>query len=104
MYVCQWHLDIPYGKQGEAVAVMRSWAKEKFASSEFRRARGSRLMTGFVGLSASHIVDEYLFDSIADFELALKGMSAPQFRPHSDALAQYIVPGSQRWEIYRILE
>ena len=23
MFVCQWHLDIPYGKQGEAVAVMR---------------------------------------------------------------------------------
>jgi hypothetical protein len=24
MFVCQWHLDVPYGKQGEAVAVMRT--------------------------------------------------------------------------------
>jgi hypothetical protein len=42
MLVCQWHLDIPYGKQAEALAVIRAWGAEKFASSEFRRARGGR--------------------------------------------------------------
>jgi len=25
MIVCQWHLDIPYGKQGEALAIIRAW-------------------------------------------------------------------------------
>jgi hypothetical protein len=25
MFVCQWHRDIPYGKQAEALAVMRVW-------------------------------------------------------------------------------
>jgi hypothetical protein len=88
MFVCQWHLDIPYGKQGEAVAVMRAWGAEKFASSEFKRARGA----------------EYEFDTLADFEAALAGMSAPQFRPHSDALAPFIVPGSQYWVVYRVIE
>ena len=61
MLVCQWHLDIVYGKQADALRVMRAWGAEKFASSEFRRARGSRLLAGFVGASASHIIDEYLF-------------------------------------------
>jgi hypothetical protein len=65
MLICQWHLDIVYGKQGEAVRVMRAWGAEKFASSEFRRARGARLLAGFVGPSASHLVDEYSFDSRA---------------------------------------
>ena len=55
MLVCQWHLDVPYGKQGEALAVMRA-------------------------------------------------MSAPQFQRHSDALAPLIVPGSQRWLVYRVLD
>jgi hypothetical protein len=36
MFVCQWHLDVPYGKQGEGLAAMRAWGAEKFASSEFR--------------------------------------------------------------------
>jgi hypothetical protein len=69
MFVCQWHLDIPYGKQGKAVAVMRAWGAEKFASSEFKRARGARLLSGMVGPSASHIV-----------------------------------PGSQYWVLYRVIE
>jgi hypothetical protein len=104
MLVCQWHLDIMYGKLGEAVRVMRAWGAEKFASSEFRRARGARLLAGLVGPSASHLIDEYEFESLADFEAALAGMAAPQFRPHSDALAPFIVPGSQHWVVYRVLE
>ena len=103
MFVCQWHLDIPYGKQAEALQIITAWGKEKLASSEFRRARSSRLLVGHVGPSASHLVDEYVFDSLADFEAALAGMTAPQFRAHSEALAPFIVPGSQRWEVYRVL-
>jgi hypothetical protein len=49
MIVCQWHLDIPYGKQAEALAVIRAWGA-------------------------------------------------------SDALAPFVVPGSQRWIVYRVLD
>jgi hypothetical protein len=63
MIVCQWHLDIPYGRQAEALAA-----------------------------------------SLADFEAALAGMSAPQFRLHSDALAPFVVPGSEHWIVYRVLD
>lgn len=104
MLICQWHLDVPYGKLGEAVAVMKAWGAEKFASSEFRRARGARLLCGVLGASASHVVDEYEFESLADFEAALAGMSAPQFRRHSDALAPFIVAGSQQWVVYRVMD
>ncbi|MEP7226649.1 MAG: hypothetical protein ABI785_04760 [Gemmatimonadales bacterium] len=104
MLICQWHLDILYGKQAEAVRAMRAWGAEKFASSEFRRARGARLLAGFVGPSASHIVDEYTFDPLADFEAALASMAAPQFRSHPDALGPFVVPGSQHWVVYRVLE
>jgi hypothetical protein len=104
MLICQWHLDIVYGKQAEAVRIMREWGVDKFAISEFRLARGARLLAGFVGPSASHVVDEYSFESLADFETALASMAAPQFRRHSEALAPYIVPGSQHWVVYRVLE
>lgn len=104
MLICQWHLDIVYGKQAEAVRIMRAWGAEKFASSDFRLARGSRLLTGLVGASASHIVDEYSFESLADFETALASMAGPQFKAHSDALAPLIIAGSQHWVVYRVLE
>lgn len=104
MLICQWHLDIVYGKQAEAVRIMRAWGADKFAGSDFRLARSARLLAGFVGPSASHIVDEYSFESLADFEAALASMAGPQFRVHSDALAPLIVPGSQHWVVYRVLE
>jgi hypothetical protein len=104
MFVCQWHLDVPYGKQGAAVQVMKAWGKDKFAHSEFRRAKGARLLVGHIGESASHVCDEYLFESLADFEAALGGMGNEIFRKHSDALAPFIIPGSQRWVVYRVID
>jgi hypothetical protein len=103
MYVCQWHLDLKYGTQGEALKAMKAWGAEKMRSSEFKRVKGTRLLVGHVGPSASHVVDEYVFESLADFEAALAGMSQPQFKEHSDALAPFVVPGSQHWEILRIV-
>jgi hypothetical protein len=64
----------------------------------------ARLLAGLVGVSASHVIDEYSFETLADFEAALAGMAAPQFKPHSDVLAPFIVPGSQHWVVYRVLE
>jgi hypothetical protein len=104
MIVCQWHLDLVYGKQAKALEIMKRWAKDKFVHSEFKKASGARLLVGVVGKSASHVCDEYYFNSLADFESALKGMSEERFRKHSNALAPYIVSGSQHWEIYRVVE
>jgi hypothetical protein len=84
--------------------MMQAWGAEKFSSSQFRRAKASRLLCGMLGPSASHVVDEYEFESLADFEAALAGMSGPHFRRHSDALAPYIVPGSQHWVVYRVVD
>ena len=104
MFVCQWSLDFVFGKQKEALAVMKAWGAEKFRSSGFRKAKGARMMVGYVGDSASHVVDEYHFESLDDFEKALADMGQPQFRAHAEALAPYIVPASQKWAIYRVVE
>lgn len=104
MYVCQWHLDVPFGKQGDALRVMAEWGAEKQRSSAFRKVRGTRVMVGHVGASPSHVVDEYLFDSLADFEAALADMKDERFRALADRLAPFVVPGSQHWVVWRQLE
>lgn len=102
-YVCQWSLEIVYGKQKQAVDIMKGWGEEKFKSSHFKVST-NRMMNGFAGESPSLIIDEYVFDSLADFEKALSDMSQPQFRQYSDSLAPLIVPGSQKWKIFRMIE
>jgi hypothetical protein len=103
MYVCQWHLDVPFGRQGEALEVIREWGREKVASSGFRNATGLRVLVGHVGLSASHIVDEYCFDTLAEFETALAEMGAERFHRHAQRLAPLVVPGSQHWTILKVV-
>ncbi len=104
MFVCQWHLDVPFGRQGEALRILSAWRDEKLVSSEFKRAKAARVLVGHVGVSASHIIEEYVFESLADLEAGLQGMSGPQFVSQAGALAPLVVPGSQRWEILRIVD
>jgi hypothetical protein len=104
MYVCQWHLDVPFGKQGDALKVMAEWGAEKQRSSAFRKVRSTRVLVGHVGASPSHVVDEYVFDSLADFEAALADMKSERFRGLAGRLAPYVVPGSQHWVVWRQVE
>lgn len=102
-FVCQWTLEIVYGKKSEAISILKKWGEEKFRSSNFKISQ-NRLMSGFVGASPSFIIDEYIFDSMTDFEKALGDMSQPQFIQYSDALAPLVVPGSQKWTVYKIID
>ncbi|MBK6504291.1 MAG: hypothetical protein IPG02_01100 [Ignavibacteria bacterium] len=101
-FVCIWSLEIVFGKQREAMKILKAWGEEKFRSSNFKVSK-NRMMNGYVGESPSLILDEYLFDSLEDFEKALSDMSQPQFSKFAEDLAQYVVPGSQKWKIYKVI-
>ena len=103
MFVIQWSLDIVFGKQKDALEIIKKWGAEKFRSSNFKKSRDSRVMTGFIGESGAHIVDEYVFDNLDDFEKALADMGQPQFQEFSKAIAPFIVPGTQKWTVYKIV-
>jgi hypothetical protein len=100
--VCRWSLEIIYGKQKKALDILKKWGEEKFKSSNFKVSQ-NRMMCGFIGESQSFIIDEYIFESLDDFEKALADMSKPQFKKYSDAIAPLIVAGSQKWKIFRIV-
>ncbi|HEX2786399.1 MAG TPA: hypothetical protein VHP32_00705 [Ignavibacteria bacterium] len=103
MYKCVWSIKIIFGKQKEALDVIKAWGAEKFRSSHFKVSKNS-LFAGYVGETPSCIVDEYLFESLADFEKALDDMKQPQFKKFSEQLAPFVVPASQEWVIYRMIE
>ena len=102
MFLCQWSLDIQYGKQKQALDIIKAWGEEKMRSSGFKKSKSGRVYVGFIGESAAHVVDEYVFDSLDEFEKALADMGQPQFQQHSKALAECIIPGSQKWKIFKI--
>lgn len=102
MYACQWHFDIPFGKQPEVLKIMEEWEAEINRDPEAPRALARRLMVGHVGASASHVVHEHLVDKLEDWENALKVVASGRFQKFSERLAPFIAPGSQHWLIYRV--
>ncbi len=102
MYICQWSLEIVFGKQKEALDIMRAWGAEKFRSSRFQKST-NRVSVGHIGASPSLILDEYVFENLEDFTVALGEMGQPQFKQYSDAIAPLIVPGTQQWKVFRVI-
>ena len=103
MFLCQWSLDIIFGKQRQALEIIKEWGAEKMRSSNFRKSTENRVYSGYVGDSAAHIVDEYVFESLEDFQIALADMGKQEFKKYAEAIAPYIVSGSQNWKVYKII-
>lgn len=72
-------------------------------SSNFKKSRHNRVYVGYIGESAAHLIDEYVFDSIDDFEKALADISKTQFQHFAKSLAELIIHGTQRCIIHRIV-
>jgi len=102
MYICQWQLEIVFGKQKQALDIIKEWGAEKFKSSHFKKSK-NKVYVGHIGESPSLIIDEYEFESLEDFIVALTEMGQPQFKQFADAIAPLIIPGTQKWKVFRLV-
>jgi hypothetical protein len=102
MFLCQWSLEIVFGKQKEALDIIREWGAEKFRSSHFSKSK-NKVYVGHIGASPSLVIDEYIFEDLQDFLKGLAEMGQPQFRKYSEAIAPLIVPGTQQWKVFRVV-
>lgn len=103
MFLCQWSLDIVFGRQKQALDIIKQWGAEKMRNSNFMLSTNNRVYVGYIGDSAAHIIDEYVFENLDDFEKALQDMGKQEFKRFSEEIAPLIVPGTQKWKIYRIV-
>ena len=102
MFICQWSLEIVFGKQKQALDIIREWGAEKFRSSAFRKSK-NRVYAGHIGESPSLIIDEYEFEFLEDFTKAISEMGQPQFRQFAEQIAPLVVPGTQKWKVFRVV-
>jgi hypothetical protein len=103
MYAFQWHFDIPFGTQKEVLDIARAWHDEMKNDKDVPKAIDGRLTVGAIGVSASHICDEHVYDSFEGFEQVMKVVATGKYKQYSDRLAEYIVPGSQHWIVLKIV-
>jgi hypothetical protein len=104
MYACQWHLDVPFGKQKEVLDIMKRWDDEMLKATGLPKPPSARRYVGHIGASPSHIINEYVVANLSDWEAMLKDVSTGRYQKYSDEMARYIVPGSQKWVVWRVAE
>ncbi|MCC6477338.1 hypothetical protein IT157_09820 [bacterium] len=104
MFACQWHFDVPFGKQKEVVNILEAWSKAMRKSKKLPKEYGERITVGHIGPSPSHFCVEHTVKSLADWEAMMHDVATGKYKKQSQAIAKYIVAGSQHWEILRVVK
>lgn len=104
MFACQWHFDIPFGAQKEALEILQQYGDAIARSSAIPQPQSQRISVGHIGPSPSHVVVETVAGSLGEWEAMMKDVGTGKYQEYATKLAKYIVPGTQRWEVYRIVK
>jgi hypothetical protein len=104
MFVAAWIIDVNYGSREEVLRIVKELDAR---ARDIWKSRSSRILWGSIGAPESRLVMEREFESLADLEASwdgLRKLGAQAFREMVEKLKPHIVPGSPRWEVYRIIE
>lgn len=104
MFACQWHFDIPFGTQKEALEIVRQYGEAMSKSLGMPQMQNERVMVGHIGPSPSHVVVESIVSSLAEWEKMMQDVGSGKYQEFATKMQKFIVPGSQRWEVYRIVQ
>lgn len=104
MFIARWNLVARFGASDECISVLRKW--EIDVGQRIGWKPGSvRILCGFIGASQSEIEFESRFDTVADFEAALRDMARnPHHREYMKKLEPMLAGGTNEWRVYREAE
>ena len=104
MFIAAWSFDVQYGMREEAVRTLKETVR--IVESSGWKSKRQRILSGSIGVPESRFVIEHEFDSLADLEASWQTLhtKAEEFKRMVAQMKNFIVSGSPRWEIYRVLD
>ena len=104
MFIAAWSFDVQYGMRDEAVRALKETST--LIEKSGWRSKQARLLTGSIGAPESRFILEHEFDSLADLEASWQALhtKAEDFKRMVAQMKNFIVSGSPRWEIYRVID
>ena len=103
MMVARWSIVAKFGYKQELVALMERWINEVGAQVGFTKDK-MRLITGSVGALESMIQTEHLVGDLTELNATWEKLATiPAHKQWSKDIEPYVVSGTNRWEIYRVI-
>lgn len=101
MIVARWSIDARFGYKQAVIDAMTKWQKEIGDTIGWTEVR---LLTGSIGARESTVQSEVYLKDLAELNAAWDKLATIEaHKQWSKDLEPYIVSGTPRWEIFRIL-
>lgn len=102
MILARWSIDARFGHKQTVIDSMMQWQKEIGSTIGWSNLR---LITGSVGARESTVQSEVVLTDLAELSACWDKLAKIEaHKQWSKDLEPYIVSGTPRWEIFRILE
>src|SRR4051812_25171031 len=98
--VARFSFDVPFGKKAELQRVLEKWKP----MSEQLGFSKPQVLFGSIGAPESRVELNHRFDSLSALEQVWSKLNDPRMPEYQKDIAPFIVPGSHRWEVFRIQE
>jgi hypothetical protein len=98
--IARFSFDVPFGKKADLLKLHKKW---EGLERELGFPKAETLI-GSIGAPESRFEINYRFDNLAALEAVWGKLNDPRMPEYQKEMAPLIVPGSHRWEIFRIQE
>jgi hypothetical protein len=103
MILARWSIDARFGYKQAVIDSMKQWQREIGPQVGWTADR-SRLLTGSIGAHESLVVSELVLNDLAELNASWDKLATIEaHREWSRSLEPFVVSGTSRWEIFRIL-
>ena len=103
MIIARWSIDAKFGYKQNVIDHMQRWLQEIAPQVGFD-ADKTRLLTGSIGALEATIQTEHLVKDLSELNQAWEKLATiAEHKQWSKDLEPYVVSGTSRWEIYRVL-
>lgn len=98
--IARFCFDVPFGRKSELMKHMQKWEP---MSQELGFPK-PQVLIGSIGAPESRVEVNHTFPSLAALETVWAKLNDPRMAEYQKDLAPFVVPGSHRWEVFRVQE
>jgi hypothetical protein len=103
MMIARWSIDAKFGHKQDVIDLLQRWMAEISPQAGITPEK-MRLITGSIGALESTIQAEHLIDDLNELNQVWEKLAKIEAHIQwSKDLEPYVVSGTNRWEVYRVL-
>lgn len=104
MIIARWHIDARFGQKQTVIDSLKTWAREIANQIGWTKDK-VRIATGSIGALESTVEVDVLVQDLTELDASWNKLgSISAHKEWSKQIEPYIVSGTPRWEIFRIVE